>query len=205
MSLEAASNNNNRHRERDVFRDRSTPEDGDSQPLSNVFSHAFGQTTFPLSNSMSTEASASLDDFEATVLTSCLLTSVVPVVVPADFEQQVLARIQSGKTVPADVPKPLHSPFQQNPSRELFRRYRKLIQVALPLLLASGIALAMYISSTKSEEKEQEITSPTPLLFESNPPSLDIRIPANEEFMQFKPKPTKKRPYRSKINVIRGA
>lgn len=213
MSVEAASNNSSGREERDVFRDTSTPANSDNASgdgmldenpmLANVLKHAFGGTTVPLPVHGSVPEHDDFDDFEAAVLTTCLLSSVTPVAVPVDFEQQVLQRVQKSPTIPSPTPKPLPSPLRINPSRELFLRYRKVLGVTLSLLFVGSIALAMYISNnsgTKEETREQPVPS---IVVPEKPPALELRQPANKEFMKFQPK--KQKPRRKKDNIIRGA
>lgn len=220
MSVEAASNNNNARREQDAFRDNPTPPANSSVPigdglpsdnspdenamLTSIFSHAFAGTAVSFSQSATTHELDDFDDFEASVLTSCLLSSVTSVAVPASFEQQVLERVKQGIPVSADTPKPLPSAIRLNPSRAFFRRYRRVLQVALPLILVGSVALAMYMRSTSSSSEEAPSNNQsTPAIVHPEPPAMDIHMPANKEFMRFEQE-KKKKPRRSTIKVYRG-
>ncbi len=117
---------------------------GDDAALTGLFQQAFGSVQ-PLSQDISSAEEFPLDSFEAGVMTACLLSATDNVPVPVNFEEQVMARIGNQATPAGETPRSVRSPLLRHTSRELYTRYRKVVQVVFPLAAAASIVLAVYV------------------------------------------------------------
>src|ERR1044071_273424 len=134
----AASNGKPRwSTDKSLSRSGST-ENGDDAALSGLFQQAFGSVHHS-SQDISSEEDFPLDAFEASVMTSCMLSATESIPVPADFEDRVMARVNAERVPAGETPRSFRSPLLRNTSRELYRRYRRVVQVVFPLAAAASI------------------------------------------------------------------
>lgn len=152
MSFESASNPEDARWDADN-RSRNSGSNGDEASLTGLFQHAFGVVTPSSSTSTGVpEEDFPFDEFEANVMTACMLSAADTIQLPVDFEDQVMARIQQ-EAAPqqAAAPRSFRSPLLRHTSRELYLRYRKVVQVVFPLAAAASIVFAIYVNENKSD------------------------------------------------------
>lgn len=116
---------------------------GDEAALTGLFHNAFGPVQ-PISQDISAEEAFPLDEFEARVMTSCLLTAAGNVPVPPTFESQVMARIGNQAPSAGEAPRSFRSSLLRHTSQTLYKRYRTVVQIAFPLAAAASIVVALY-------------------------------------------------------------
>ena len=142
---EFAASNGRSRRSTDKSPSRSSfTNNGDDAALTGLFQQAFGPIQ-QSSQDIPSEEDFPLDEFEASVMTSCLLSVTDNVPVPAGFENEVMARINSQKAPAGETPRSFRSPLLRHTSRELYLRYRRVVQVVFPLAAAASIVVAMYV------------------------------------------------------------
>lgn len=148
MSFESASNPEKSRWDADGH-SRNSVSNGDDASLAGLFQHAFGTVS---SSSAVPEETFPLDEFEANVMTACMLSAADTVQLPVDFDEQVMARIkQEPAPQAAPAPRSFRSPLLRHTSRELYRRYRKVVQVVFPLAAAASIVLAIYVNERSGD------------------------------------------------------
>jgi hypothetical protein len=151
MSFESASNPNDPRWDADNHSGNSVS-NGDEASLTGLFQHAFGAVATSSSATVPDE-DFPFDAFEANVMTACMLSAADTVQLPVDFEEQVMARIQqeAAPQQAAATPRSFRSPLLRHTSRELYMRYRKVVQVVFPLAAAASIVLAIYVNDSKDD------------------------------------------------------
>lgn len=149
MSFESASNPEDARWDADNSSGNSVS--GDEASLTGLFQHAFAAVA-PSSSSMVSDEDFPFDEFESNVMTACMLSAADTVQLPVDFEDQVMARIKQEATPQqAAAPRSFRSPLLRHTSRELYLRYRKVVQVVFPIAAAASIVLAIYVNENKTE------------------------------------------------------
>ncbi len=192
---------------------------GDEAALTGLFQQAFGPVQ-PLSQDIPSNEDFPLDDFEAGVMTACLMSATDTVPVPANFEDEVMARIGRQAAPAGEAPRSFRSPLLRHTSRELYRRYRKVVQVAFPLAAAASIVLAMYVrdnginlgsiftwppfSTTETVEPASTQVQMPEFTMPQAPVEQSVQVPVQEKQKSTADKKAKKKVTPRKIEPITG-